>query len=447
MSDALQPEQLAKLAGISPEELEAYRERGLIDPDGDGRLDELDALRLRLLLHYIGIGRSLDELTDQVKSGSDSVLYGGLLWGDGTDVLTADEAAEEVGLEPEVVEQLLRGLGLGATLPRSDLKFLEAAKALVDAGIPLQPVLDVARVYGDTMRRLAQSEVRMVRQIADAERSSVLKSRAQSQRLEAVQSQLGPILEPMILAVHRRHLLRASLEEVVADLEAAERGSDRETLEAAIAFVDLASFTSLAQVHGDEVAAETLDRFDALVRALADEHSGSTAKQIGDAFMLVFSEPSRALRFAIALDDAATRQPYFPAVRTGINYGPVLFRVGDYVGNTVNVAARIAAMAGANEILMTTSVAEAAEQALVDVVPIGEHELLGVTDPVELWRVARRMAGDVERDPVCGMAAGEEAVARMRYGGVDYAFCSQACLRRFLENPSRYAGRSKKPEL
>jgi adenylate cyclase len=302
------------------------------------------------------------------------------------------------------------------------------------------------------LRRLAQTEVRMIREfVSEPGRSTLLKERGQSERLQAVQQVLGPVLEPMLLSIHRRHLLRASVQEALADLEAAEKGEDREALEATIAFVDLASFTSLAQVHGDEVAAEILDRFDELVRELLEEHGGTLVKQIGDAAMVVFTEPGQAVRFAVGLDATASREPNFPALRAGIHCGPVLYRVGDYVGNTVNLTARIAARASANEILVTEPVAEAAAEAGITIVPAGEHELAGVEGTIWLWRLEGRSRLTPERDPVCGMAVGSAAAARLVHQGVEYAFCSRECLRRFLEEPDKYvqpeAERERKPEL
>ena len=451
MREPLDVKQLAKLAGVSVRELGAYRKRGLLDPDGDGLLDEVDVLRLRLLRHYRGLGQSIDEIEKAIKERSPQILYAELLWGQDGDVLSAEEAAEASDIPLEAVETLLRAVGLGRSIPRADMKFLEMVKSLVEGGIPLKMLLDVGRVYGDTLRRLAQTEVRMIREFhsESGTRSSLLKNREQSERLQEIQELVAPILEPLLLTVHRRHLLRASVQEAVADLEAAERGTERDTLESAIVFVDLASFTSLAQVHGDEVAADILDRFDSLVRGLLDEHNGTLVKQIGDAFMLVFAEPAEALRFATDLDAAATRETNFPAVRTGVHYGPVLYRVGDYVGNTVNVAARIAAVANANEILVTEPIANAADEAGVAVSSAAKRDLAGLDEPIALWRVERRTL-QPERDPVCGMAVGEDAVARLRFEDVTYPFCSPACLRRFLEDPMKYAGaadRESKPDL
>ncbi len=442
--------QLAKLAEIPEEQIEGYVSRRLLDPDGDGELDEFDILRLRILLHYESLGMKLGDIEKAVRKGSPSVLYSDLLWGDAEQWIGPEDVAAHLEVPVEDIEALLRAIGLSGSMPRSDLRFFEMMKALVESGLPLKILLDVARVYGDSLRRLAQSEVRMIREfVAEPGRSSLLKDRAQSERLQAVQEVLGPVLEPLLLSIHRRHLLRASVLEAVADLEAAEKGEDRETLDATIAFVDLASFTSLAQVHGDEVAAETLDRFDELVRELLEEHGGTLVKQIGDAVMLVFTEPTQAVRFIVGFDATAGREPNFPALRTGINTGPVLYRVGDYVGNTVNLAARIAALANANEILVTEPVAEAAAAAGVTITPAGEHELSGIEGPVWLWRIESRTPVTPERDPVCGMAVGADAAARLVHNGVEYAFCSRDCLRRFLDDPDKYVepDRSSKPEL
>ena len=443
--------QLAQFAEIGEDRIDEYRSRGLIDPDRDGEMDDWDVLRLRILMHYESLGRSMDEIEKAIRDGSTSVIYSDLLWGDADAFVVPEQIADELGVPLEDIEALLRAIGLTGSIPRSDLKFFEMMKSLVDGGLPMKLLLEVARVYGDSLRRLAQTEVRMIRDVvAEPGRSSLLKDRAQSERLQAVQEVLEPVLEPMLLSIHRRHLMRASVQEAVADLEAAERGEDRETLEATIAFVDLASFTSLAQIHGDEVAAGILDRFDELVRQLLEEHGGTLVKQIGDAAMLVFTEPVQAVRFSIGLDATASREPNFPALRTGIHSGPVLYRVGDYVGNTVNLAARIAAMAGPNEILVTEPMAEAAVESGVTITPAGEHELSGIEGPIFLWRLESRAHAAPERDPVCGMAIGSNPVARLVHHGRQFSFCSEDCLRRFLEDPGKYlqpADRAEKPEL
>ena len=104
----------------------------------------------------------------------------------------------------------------------------------------------------------------------------------------------------------------------------------------------------------------------------------------------------------------------------------------------MNIAARIAALAGANEILLTAGMIPAAEEAGAELISTGKHSLQGIDEPVALVRIER--GGEtVDRDPVCGMVVGDDAVARLRHDDVMYAFCSPTCLRKFLEDPPRYA--------
>jgi adenylate cyclase len=68
-------------------------------------------------------------------------------------------------------------------------------------------------------------------------------------------------------------------------------------------------------------------------------------KQIGDAFMLVFIDAEEALRCALDIGRRAAKEPHFPACGLGVSCGRAMYREGDYVGTTVNVAARLVAAA------------------------------------------------------------------------------------------------------
>jgi adenylate cyclase len=386
VAQSLSPQDLAALARVRVEEVEEYRARGLLDLDGDGVLDEIDVLRLRILMHYTRIGYTPDELEAAIRDGSPAILYSDLLFATDDNSLDVEQVSASSGLSVDDVNAFRRAIGLSGPIPLEDLKFFQAVKGLLDEGVEMKILLDVARVYGDTLRRLAQTEVRMIRSfIGEPSKSSVLKDKEQSQRLDAVQRVVAPILEPLLLNIHRQHLMRASVMESLASLEADEKGSD--AVDATIAFVDLVSFTPLAQMHGDEAAADVLDRFDALVRDGLERFRGTLVKQIGDEMMLVFTDPAEAARFAAELNAAALGADHFPALRAGIHCGPVLYRVGDYVGHTVNVASRIATAARPQEILVSEAVAAPAASAGLRTEPAGRRRLAGIEDPVELWRV------------------------------------------------------------
>ena len=443
-------DELARLAQIEAADITAYREAGLLDPDGDGVFDDLDLLRLRLILHHRDLGRSIDEIVDAVHGRDIDTLYADLLYASAEERFTAEDASERVGMPVSDIVALRRAVGLPSTLlEERDLEMLRVIKGILDIGIPWDAILEAARVYGDTLKRLAETEIRIFQDYIVGDRGRGDRERAE--RFQMLAGTFERILDSFVEHIHRQHLLRAAAEDALSILEATEPAGARGERDATIVFADLASFTPLAQVHGDEEAARVLERFDALVRDVLGDGRGSIVKQIGDAFMLTFPDAADAVRFAIALDEAATGEPRFPAIRAGVHAGKVLYRVGDYVGHTVNVTARIAAIATAGEILVTEPVAAAAEATGIVVEPVGEHDFHGIEEPVSLWRVVRTgaRASRRERDPVCGMTIKGEAAARLVHGGFDFAFCSEECLKRFLEHPSRYMERDReeKPTL
>ena len=121
-------------------------------------------------------------------------------------------------------------------------------------------------------------------------------------------------------------------------------------------FVDLSGFTSLAEAMGDETSVRVLARFGHIVRDATGRFDGSVVKQIGDAFMLVFPEARSAVACALDVERQTAVEPQFPAVRTGIHWGQVLYREGDYFGTTVNLASRAEHLARAGEIVVTEDV-------------------------------------------------------------------------------------------
>jgi adenylate cyclase len=72
---------------------------------------------------------------------------------------------------------------------------------------------------------------------------------------------------------------------------------------------------------GDAAAAGLMERFADLVRQAAHEHNGTVVKQIGDEFMLVFTDPTDAIACGVDIEAAASDQAQFPAVRQGAHTG------------------------------------------------------------------------------------------------------------------------------
>jgi adenylate cyclase len=213
---------------------------------------------------------------------------------------------------------------------------------------------------------------------------------------------------------------------------------------AAVGFVDLCGFTSLTSAMGDLAAADVVDRFARIVRDVVGRSPGQVVKQIGDGFMLLFPDAASAVRCGLALEQRVSAQPQFPSARSGLHWGPVLYRDGDYVGAAVNVAARVAAEAAAHQVLVTAPIADvAARLADVDVVAAWERRLKGVPTPVELFEARPATptpAATKLVDPVCRMElAHGEVAARATIEAREHVFCSTTCLQQFTAAPERYA--------
>jgi class 3 adenylate cyclase/YHS domain-containing protein len=212
------------------------------------------------------------------------------------------------------------------------------------------------------------------------------------------------------------------------------------TVDRTIAFVDLAGFTALTDVHGDEAAVDLVEGFTALATNACRDAGAELVKTVGDAVMLAATTPEAGLDAVARLFHAAYERDGFPEPRAGLHHGTVVERGGDYFGSTVNLAARVASRAGSGQALVTAPLGAAATAADLDVVALGQHQLRNVLDPVEVWAVELCATHvDISIDPVCRMRLScQAAVARVRHQGVEHRFCSLACVAAFAGDPDRY---------
>lgn len=208
---------------------------------------------------------------------------------------------------------------------------------------------------------------------------------------------------------------------------------------AAVAFLDLSGFTALTEAHGDRDAAELAEAFGELARSMLAERD-RLIKTIGDAVMVTSPTPQTAVGLIRRITEAVNRTGRFPVLRAGVNYGPTVALGDDIYGGTVNIAARIAAVAGPAQILATTPVADAARAAGLAVTGLGPTTLRNVTEPVEVFAIdfgAGCPRTDI--DPDCRMRLQDRTTTTtLAHRGVTYRFCSTACVQRFTARPQQY---------
>ena len=150
--------------------------------------------------------------------------------------------------------------------------------------------------------------------------------------------------------------------------------------EAVITFIDLAGFSASTDVYGDERALAMLGLFEQIVHDTL--HATPPLKLIGDEVMLAFDDCPTALSLLGTLLSRCRDEPRLPLTRTGVHSGPVLRRRGDVFGATVNIAARLTALAGPGELLTSKAMADAAKASGVAVGDRGMFQLRSVSNPV-----------------------------------------------------------------
>jgi adenylate cyclase len=159
----------------------------------------------------------------------------------------------------------------------------------------------------------------------------------------------------------------------------------------AMCFLDITGYTRLTAEQGDEAAASVADKLTRLVQRASVSHGGKPVKWLGDGVMFYFRDPGPGVVAALDMVDGVAGAGLPPA-HVGLDAGPVVFQQGDYYGQTVNIASRIAEYARPGEVVVSQAVVEAStgsEVADLRFTDIGPVELKGVGGPVHLLTARR----------------------------------------------------------
>jgi adenylate cyclase len=452
MHESLTLADLAVETGEPEGRLRRWHEAGLL-PGAPDSFDPSSIERVRLIQFAARRGIDPEDLADLQRRQGDLLgmfvdTLGGTLGPEGhTSSVPFDEAADQAGIDHGFVERMRASAGL-RDQPRAYPEDVEAMGWLalaVQAGMPEEAVMQIVRVFTDSAGRAAEAANQLfhayVHERFRAEGKSGPELIAATQ---AAGEPLQGIVEPAVVYFHRKAWGRALREDFLLHLaeEVTPPMDVPGELVRTILFADLSGFTPLTEAMGDVAAAEVVDRFSEIVRDAAATHHGQVIKQIGDAFMLVFTDATSSVACGLAIDRAASAEPTFPAVRMGAHMGSVLYREADYVGATVNVAARVVGEARGHQLVVTDAVrAESRGLENVEFTFLRRERLKGLPEPVELF-VAGSASTSPDRiaDPVCGMEVDpERAAAQLDWQERPYLFCSTRCLQQFVADPEAYA--------
>jgi class 3 adenylate cyclase len=174
----------------------------------------------------------------------------------------------------------------------------------------------------------------------------------------------------------------AVLDEIEEFITGVRGGSDADRVLTTIVFTDIVGSTRRAAELGDDRWHALLDNHDNIVRHELERFRGIEVNTVGDGFVAMFPSPSTAIDCADAIIDAV--RPLGIEVRVGIHAGEVEVRGKDIAGMAVHIGARVAAMAGPGEVLVSSTVREIVTGSRRTFTDRGEHELKGVPGA---WRV------------------------------------------------------------
>ncbi len=162
----------------------------------------------------------------------------------------------------------------------------------------------------------------------------------------------------------------------------------------AVLFTDLVGFTAFTDSVGDVAALTVLEHQTEMASSvLAAQGAGRIVKELGDGLMIWFDRADAGLVGAVALmnaiDDARAEGSFPLAIRMGLHHGEAIERGDDVVGRTINVAARVSALAGPGELLASDDVLRAggAADGSLRLSPIGPVTVKGVQEPIWLQRI------------------------------------------------------------
>jgi adenylate cyclase len=392
----------ANRAGVDPGFVDQLIELGIIAPHGGDLLSKGDVRRAEMVQTLEKAGMTLSGVAAAIRDGSLSLAFVDAPAYDRFSTLsneTFEGLSERTGLPLDLVMLIREATGAGVPAPDDRVREDELAVVpVIEAGLAVgfRPVSIARRlrVLGDAMRRVAETE-------ADAFRSDLvepmLAAGATGTELSATSTtadaqRVDETMDEAVLAIWHAQQVRAWTADLIGIIEKSLADAGLLTPERqppAICFLDITGFTRLTRERGDAAAGDLAEELGALVTRTAVGHGGRPVKWLGDGVMVHFPDPGSGVLAALDMVDGVVSNGLPPA-HVGLHAGPILSQGGDYFGETVNLASRIADYARPGEVLVTQVVVDASANVGATFSQIGPVELKGISGVVALYAAHRR---------------------------------------------------------
>jgi adenylate cyclase len=382
----------SRRSGVPASTLKRWAAEKIV-PVRRGRWTATAAAQARVVARMRERGYSLEDLREAGREGRLAFGFTEELFGAEEGGASVKMIAEETGLEPELIERILVMLGTPQgrqrNLSAEDAAALRHCARVLAAGLPLVAFLQLVRVYVQSMRRIAEAEVRLFHLYVH---EPLIRDGVPELEMAAEMGDLAadilPLAAPLTEYLHNRYLRYYVEQDVVGHMES-EASADTAEIELGqvkitLCFIDLTGFTRYTEEEGDMEALDVVENFVAGVESSLPREA-TIVKTIGDEVMVVSPDAASLTEWAV---DFLARFDQRPQPRVGIHFGDAVYRDGDYFGSQVNLAHRVVNRALAGEVLVTDRVAAASEgRDRLGFEPIGSVSLKGFPVPTELFVV------------------------------------------------------------
>lgn len=268
------------------------------------------------------------------------------------------QLSEAAGINQDEARRIWRALGF-ATVSDDDVVFtdgdvtaLRNAKSLSEnLGIDDEMLTAMTRILGQTFSRLAAWQGQLLVELV-ANRPELL---ASENAITDFLEELLPTIQDIQTFVWRRQLA-AYFSRVVS--HATGDMPDAGTATSVVGFADMSGFTMLTRKASEAELREVLEAFESLATEIVGAHGGRIVKTIGDEVLFVADDPVDGAEIALELQEAATKEDRLPPLRVGLAAGPVVNRLGDVYGSTVNIASRLTSICRPGWVLVDRVMAE-----------------------------------------------------------------------------------------
>jgi class 3 adenylate cyclase len=310
---------------------------------------------------------------------------------------TFEELAVRTGIPVETLLVLRDATGGAQAAPtdrmrEDELRVVPLLELQASLGFRPNAMERALRVYGDSLRRIAEAESEWWRsEFQDTMLAQGMTFGDVARRAGEVSPMLSKAVDVAVLNIFHAQQQQAWTANIAAGvgmaLTAAGLRPDSQQAPA-MCFLDLTGFTALTQAQGDEAAASLVERLNTLVLRVSVEHGGRPVKWLGDGVMLHYPDPAAGVLASLAMVEAIPGLGLPPA-HVGLHVGAVIRQEGDYFGQTVNVASRIGDFARPGEVLVSAAVVDAVATDGLAFSAIGPVELKGVAGAIDLYAASR----------------------------------------------------------